>query len=182
MKKFFTGAGDNGTTGLLGEGRVRKNDHRMETLGTLDELSAFLGSARSLSTGRLAEVIKLIQVQIYGMMAELAATNENQEKYRKINEESINNLEIWISEFSTDLDPLNGFIVPGDNQISASLSIARTICRRGERRAIDLFDEKVFSNSDILKYLNRLSSLLFVMEVKEASKSHGRPTAAKVTR
>ena len=153
----------------------------METLGTLDELSAFLGAARSLSTGRLAEVIKLIQVQIYEMMAELAATNENQEEYRKIDEKSVNDLETWIAEFSTDLDPLNGFIVPGDNQLSASLSIARTICRRGERRAVELFDEKILRNTNILKYLNRLSSLLFVMEVNEASKSHGRPTSAKVT-
>lgn len=180
MKKFYTGAGDNGTTGLLGEGRVRKNDLRMETLGTLDELSAFLGYARSMSAGRLAEVIKLIQIQIYGMMAELAATSENQEKYRNIDEKSIDDLEKWISEFSNGVDSPNGFIVPGDTSLSASLSIARTVCRRGERRAVDLFDEKVFSNSNILRYLNRLSSLLFVMEVKEASKSHGRPTAAKV--
>ncbi len=179
MKKFFTGTGDDGTTGLLGEGRVKKNDLRMETLGSLDELSAFLGLARSLDQTAFNGFIKQIQIQIYGMMAEIAATKENQLAYRKIDENSITKLENKITEISSGLKNPNGFILPGDTQLSATYSIARTVCRRCERRVVELFDKNDFSNENIKKYLNRLSSLLYVMEVFEASRSQGSPTPAK---
>jgi cob(I)alamin adenosyltransferase len=180
MMKFYTCKGDDGTTGLLGDGRVKKNDLRMETLGTLDELSAFLGLARSLGKNAFNGFIKNIQIRIYEIMSELAATKENQLTYRKITESSIEEVENKITEFSSELKSINGFILPGDSQLSASLSIARTVCRRCERRVVELFDEGVFSNENIKKYLNRLSSLLYVMEVFEASKSQGTPTPAKV--
>jgi cob(I)alamin adenosyltransferase len=179
MKRFFTGTGDDGTTGLLGEGRVKKNDLRMETLGSLDELSAFLGLARSLDQNAFGELVKEIQIQIYGLMAELAATKENQPTYRKIDDNSIKKLENKISEISSGMKSPNGFILPGDSQFAASLSIARTVCRRCERRVVELFDKNDFSNENIKKYLNRLSSLLYVMEVFEASRSQGSPTPAK---
>lgn len=179
MKKFFTGKGDDGTTGLLGDSRVKKNDLRMEVLGSLDELSAFLGFARSLDQAAFDGAIKQIQVQIYGMMAELAATKENQLTYRKITDNSINELENKISQISSEVNNIDGFILPGDSQLAASLSIARTVCRRCERRVVELFDKKVFDNENIIKYLNRLSSLLYVMEVFEASKGQGTPTPAK---
>jgi cob(I)alamin adenosyltransferase len=179
MKKFFTGKGDDGTTGLLGEGRVKKNDLRMETLGSLDELSAFLGFAKSLDPAAFDGVIKQIQIEIYAMMAELAATKENQLTYRKINDNSIKELEKKITQISSGMAKLNGFILPGDSQFAASLSIARTVCRRCERRVVELFDKNVYSNENIKKYLNRLSSLLYVMEVFEASKIQGTPTPAK---
>lgn len=179
MTKFYTGKGDDGTTGLLGEGRVKKNDLRMETLGSLDELSAFLGFARSLHPTAFDGVIKQIQIQIYEMMAELAATKDNQQTYRKITEKSIKELEKKISQFSNLVNNINGFILPGDSQLSASLSISRTVCRRCERRVVELFDNGIFSNENIKTYLNRLSSLLYVMEVFEASKSQGTPTPAK---
>jgi len=179
MPKFFTGKGDDGTTGLLGDGRVKKNDLRMETLGTLDELSASLGLVRSLDQNAFDGFIKHVQIQIYKMMAELAATKENQLKYRKIDENSIRELEKKIDEISNRMESPGGFIVPGDGQLAATLSIARTICRRCERRVVELYDQNVFSNLDIMKYLNRLSSLLYVMEVFEASKYQGTPTPAK---
>jgi cob(I)alamin adenosyltransferase len=179
MPKYFTGNGDDGTTGLLGEGRVKKFDVRMETLGTIDELSAFLGLARSLSRGDECEILKKIQATLYEMMAELAATEENQTKYRKIGEDHIQFLEKYIEELSKIVKSPRGFILPGDTREAASLSVARTVCRRAERRVVELVDEGIVTNKFLQAYLNRLSSLLFVMEVKAASEGNGTPTAAR---
>ena len=97
MAKYFTGKGDDGTTGLLGEGRVKKFDLRMETLGTLDELSAVLGLARSICESDISALIKKIQGHLYEIMSEIAATKENQPQYRKINESHIGYLKSqWI--------------------------------------------------------------------------------------
>ncbi len=179
MKKYYTGAGDDGDTGLLGEGRVKKYDSRMETLGTLDELSAFLGTARSLCYDSNKETIKKIQVQLYQLMSEIAATRENQVKYRKISDATVRKLEIIIDKLSEGLPPSTGFIIPGDTQPAAAFSIARAVCRRAERRVVELFDAKIIENNNLLKYLNRLSSVLYVMELKEASSITGEPTQAK---
>ncbi len=176
MTKYFTGTGDDGTTGLLGEGRVKKSDPRMEALGTLDELSAFLGFARSQCQAPLSEMIKKIQTSLYEMMAEVAATTENQERYRKISADSITQLEKLIEQHSGDLSSLKNFILPGDTRLSASFSMARVVCRRAERRVVELLDGHVITNRWVATYLNRLSSLLYVLEVKEASRAEGSPS------
>jgi cob(I)alamin adenosyltransferase len=180
MKNLFTRKGDNGTTGLLGEGRVKKNDRRMEALGTIDELSANLGAARSLLQNlHQQDIIKRIQVHLYEMMAEIAATKENQPRYRKITKESINELESQIDDLSTVLPEIKDFILPGDSNISAAYSISRTVCRRAERRVVEIFDERMIENEQIPAYLNRLSSLLFVLEIKTAMETKQNPTTAK---
>ena len=179
MAKYFTGLGDDGTTGLLGEGRVKKYDARMETLGTLDELSAVLGLARSSSQSDISELIKKIQVHLYEIMSEVAATKENQPHYRKIDASHVDFLEKTIELMSEGMNPLQGFILPGDTQGSAILSMSRAVCRRAERRVVELLDNRIIENTLLSIYLNRLSSLLFVLEVKESSSGKENPTMAR---
>ncbi len=171
MPRFFTATGDDGTTGLLGEGRVKKYDIRMEALGTLDELSAALGMARSISLKVFGVVLKEIQVELYKMMAEVAATDDQQTRFRQITHKNVEVLEQRIQEFSVGLADPKGFILPGDTQASAAISVARAIARRAERRVAELLDSKVIQNDQLVKFLNRLSSLLFVMELKEINES-----------
>ncbi len=171
MARFFTAKGDDGTTGLLGVGRVKKFDPRMETLGTLDELSAALGMARSISLKTTSVVLKAIQVDLYKIMAEVAATDDQQAHFRQITYKNIEVLESLIQEFSHGIADPKGFILPGDTQASASISVARAIARRAERRVAELLDTKVIENDQLVRFLNRLSSLLFVMELKEVAES-----------
>lgn len=181
MKKFYTRTGDNGTTGLLGEGRVDKFDLRMEALGTLDELSSALGMARSqLQFDPYQEKIINLQRKLYLLMSEVAASPENVDKFKRITPESIEELESDIDRISMEVDIPGGFIIPGETMASACVALARTITRRAERRIAELFIRGELKNEQVLRYVNRLSSLLFVMELdliqKEAAK---KPTMAK---
>lgn len=162
---FFTGKGDDGTTGMLGEGRVQKYDRRMEALGALDEANAALGLARSLM-GELPETALVLEIQrqLYQLMAEIAATPENAARFRKIDEESVLKLENQITALSKRIVMPSEFIVPGDLTASAAFSLARTVVRRAERRVVELVDCGMVPNRLLMAFLNRLSSLLFVLE------------------
>lgn len=167
MKKFYTRTGDDGKTGLLGEGRVEKFDLRMEALGTLDELSATLGLARSFQTDPvIVQRIVDIQRKLYELMAEVAATPENAGKFAKIDSDSLLRLEEEIDRISMLVDIPEGFIVPGESTGSAAMAVARTITRRAERRVAELLRRGDLQNHYLLHYLNRLSSLFFVMELE----------------
>ncbi len=167
MNKFYTRTGDNGSTGILGEGRVMKFDLRMETLGTLDEVSAALGMMRSVLISENHQIhIIAIQRRLYELMAEVAASPENAPKFRKVDGESIVELERLIDEYSKTIDVPQGFIIPGDTQASATADLARTITRRAERRTAELINRGDISNINILGFLNRLSSFLYVLEIK----------------
>lgn len=181
MARFYTRTGDDGTTGILGEGRVKKFDLRMETLGTLDELSAALGMARSLlpSENHQTEIVD-VQRRLYELMAEVAASTENAEKFHKIEQESIIELETIIDALSATVDSPQGFILPGETPASAAISMARAIARRAERRTAELLDRGDIANIHLARYLNRLSSLLFVMEIKLIEESNKqKPRLAK---
>jgi len=181
MTRFYTRTGDDGTTGILGEERVKKFDLRMETLGTLDELSAALGVARSSlpSENDQSEIIG-IQRRLYELMAEVAASRENAEKFHKIGSDSVVELEMKIDRYSLTVETPQGFILPGETTASAAVSMARAIARRAERRTAELLDRGDITNLYILRYLNRLSSFLFVLEVKliQESNKH-KPRLAK---
>ncbi len=181
MKKFYTRAGDDGKTGILGDGRVEKFDLRMEALGTLDELSSVLGLARSLQeNAEIGERIIAIQRKLYELMAEVASSPENAGKFGKITEETVANLETLIDRISMNVDVPNGFIVPGETPASAAMAMARTITRRAERRAAELVDRGDLRNQQVLRYLNRLSSLFFVMELELIqTEARTTPTMAK---
>lgn len=181
MKKFYTRSGDDGYTSLLGNERVPKYHARPAAYGELDEATAALGLARAIT---FSEEIKqtLLQTQrdLYGLMAEIAATTENATRFRSIGEEQLQFLETKTDEISEQIVLPNQFIVPGDNQASAALSLARTIIRRAERRIVKLYHQGEIENQYILPYLNRLSSLLFVLELYEIEiNGQDRPTFAK---
>ena len=165
MSPFYTKTGDDGTTGLLGSSRVKKSDLRIEVLGTLDELSASLGLARSLSNTTVNDELKAVQVCIYQVMSEVAATDENVERFQTIGDVQIQQLEEKIEKYENASTKPSEFILPGDTAASATLSVARTIARRAERRLVELQEHQKTLRPVLLKYLNRLSSFLYILEI-----------------
>jgi cob(I)alamin adenosyltransferase len=176
MCPIYNRTGDDGTTGLLGEGRLPKYHPRVETLGVLDEASAALGLARALCKGpQTGILLKEIQHDLYIIMAEVAATPENVQRFRILDQERVQWLESQV-EAVTAVAPVPAeFILPGDSLSGAALALARTIVRHAERRAAELLDTDEIENRVILQYLNRLSSLCFALEVLENAQA-GKPT------
>lgn len=174
---FYTAKGDDGTTGLLGAGRVPKYHVRMEAVGTLDEASAALGLARAqCSAVQTLRILVEAQRDLYKLMAEVAATPENAETFRHIDEERVKWLEHETDELSNAVEIPHEFILPGDSLGGAALSLARAVIRRAERRVVELFDGEEVINPHLQRYLNRLSSLCFVLELLE-NQSAGRKTS-----
>jgi cob(I)alamin adenosyltransferase len=178
---LFTGKGDGGTTGLLGEGRVSKSDLRIETLGAIDEANAALGMARALCQSDQAKS-HLLQIQrdLYGLMGEVAATHENAARFRKIGPEHVAQLETRLVEINQDVQSTGEFIVPGDSVASAVLDLARTIVRRAERRLVELAQRGDVENPELMRYLNRLSSYCYALELLENQiAGNNKPTFAR---
>lgn len=175
MGSFYTGKGDTGKTGFLGEGRISKNSLRIEALGSVDEANAALGFARSIAIGqKTKEILLEVQKQLYALMSELSASPEESDRFDEINDDEI----LWLEEVIKDIESLvelkREFIIPGENPSSGAMSLARAIVRRAERRTIALFESKEIRKPELITYLNRLSSLVFILEVYEASLSgHG---------
>ncbi len=168
MPTFYTRKGDYGTTGLLGEGRVPKFSLIMEVIGSLDEANAALGVVRSQSCStEIRKIILQVQNHLYQVMSEVAANKENVKLFRKINSETVSWLEEETDRISLKVSIPKEFIIPGDTSGGAFLGLARTIIRRAERRVSELVSLKELENIDILRYLNRLSSLCFVLEIYE---------------
>jgi cob(I)alamin adenosyltransferase len=161
-------SGDDGSTGLLGEGRLPKYHPRVETLGVLDEASAALGLARALCKGQgSAALLEDVQRDLYTIMAEVAATPENAEQFRMMDHQRLQWLESQVEDITASAPSPTEFILPGDSLPGAALALARTIVRRAERRAAELFDAGGIENKVLLQYLNRLSSLCFALELFE---------------
>ena len=179
---YYTAKGDDGTTGLLGEGRVQKDDARIEALGSVDEASAAFGAARSFCAApESAAVILHIQRDLYGLMGELAASPENQARFRVIKSEQVKWLEDQIDALGQKVKLPREFILPGDSRPGGLLDLARAVVRRAERRVAALAFQKEIENPDLLRYLNRLSSLVFLLELWEnQTAGNSNPTLAKV--
>jgi cob(I)alamin adenosyltransferase len=174
---FYTAKGDDGTTNLLGEGRVPKYHARMEALGALDESSAALGAARAQSAlDEIRGILVDVQRDLYKLMAEVAATPANASRFRAIDKARVHWLEEHTESISQRVQLPKEFILPGDTPGGAALSLARAVVRRAERRVVLLFDEGQITNPDLQRYLNRLSSLCFVLELLE-NQSVGRATS-----
>ncbi len=181
MPKFYTQTGDDGLTGRLGEGRLPKNHILIEAIGTIDEASAALGVARvQVGAPGLGELLLQVQKDLYHIMAELSATQEHTARFRVIDTEKLSWLESEVDRYSELVAVPREFIVPGDTGPGAALALARTMVRRSERRVAELSQFEDIQNPVILPYLNRLSSLCFVLELYE-NQSHGvaGPTLAK---
>jgi cob(I)alamin adenosyltransferase len=177
---FYTAKGDDGTTGLLGEGRVPKYHARMEAVGALDEASAALGLARAQCTApQTPSILLAVQRDLYKLMAEVAAPPENAKQFHFIDETRVAWLEQQTDGISHLVEMPKEFIVPGDTLGGAALSLARAIVRRAERRVVALFDEEEVVNPDLQRYLNRLSSLCFVLELLENQHAGKKTSLAK---
>jgi len=166
MAQLFSGKGDDGSTGLLGEERVSKADLLIEVIGSLDEVNAFLGNAKSLLSDKpLQELLEEIQRDLYHLMAELANTHEARLKVPVLDESRVSFLEQNLAEISQQTTMPAGFILPGETREAAAFGLCRVIARRAERRMVELNGQQPLKNPAILRYLNRLSSLLFLLEV-----------------
>jgi cob(I)alamin adenosyltransferase len=162
--KIYTRTGDDGSTGLLGPGRVSKDAVRVEAFGSVDELNASLGRARTLDLdGWLAPELEATQVRLFHVGAELAApTPEVLGSLERVSEQDVATLEDWIDRLDAELPPLRSFVLPGGSPLGAELHLARTICRRAERRVVGLMRVEPIEPR-LVRYLNRLADLLFVM-------------------
>jgi cob(I)alamin adenosyltransferase len=181
MPSFYTRKGDDGTTGLLGEGRILKSDLRMETIGSLDEACAQLGMARSLTgNDRYCEMIVHLQRDLYRIMTEIAAVGKAADKFPKTGQAELDWLEHETDQLSEQIHLPGGFILPGDNSLAAAMDVARAVVRRAERRIVELHQNEPFSNDLILRYMNRLSSICFLLEIAFIEEDGGsKPTLAK---
>lgn len=180
MAKVTTGTGDTGFTSLLGEQRVPKYDERPESFGTVDEATSALGLARATTTdSKACDIILHMQRDLYVLMAELATPQEHlQAVGMRITEEHVAWLEKTEEELKNAVDIPNKFVIPGDSLDGAALDLARTIIRRAERMVVKLQHEGIINNPDLLRYLNRLSDVVFIL-ARYLEASQGGSTQAK---
>ncbi len=177
---FYTKTGDDGYTGLLGAGRVPKYHPRPAACGTIDEATAALGIARAFARSpRTAEILTRVQRDLYSLMAEVAATPENAARFRVIAASHVEWLEQETDSLAEGLPMPKEFILPGDSQAGAFLSLGRAIVRRAEREVARLLHMGDLENEAILRYLNRLSSLCFALELLENRAAGKDTTLAK---
>jgi cob(I)alamin adenosyltransferase len=165
--RIYTRTGDAGDTGLFGGGRVGKDDPRVEAYGDVDELNAALGLARAVEMmPRIDETLVPIQRDLFSLGALLATPDREKMRQHlekaRIDEGRVAELERAIDDGEAELEPLRAFIVPGGTPKAAALHVARTVCRRAERRVVTLARD-VELPEIVVVYLNRLSDLLFVL-------------------
>ncbi len=171
MGKIYTKTGDDGTTGLVGGTRVKKFDARLEAYGTIDELNAAVGVIRSCDIpDTISSVLIEIQNRLFNIGSRLASDEKGDKITEKlsITEAHIAFLEKAIDEIEKDLPKLRQFILPGGDLASAYCHVARTVCRRAERRILAFADSGTIQ-PEIVKYINRLSDFLFVLARKMAA-------------
>jgi cob(I)alamin adenosyltransferase len=177
LNRIYTRTGDDGTTGLASGARVPKDDLRVETYGTVDEANAAIGlaissvaisdpSADDLRV-RIVGVLRSVQHDLFDCGADLATPVEPEEKpgtLLRMLASQTQRLESIIDEFNDPLGPLTSFVLPGGSPLAAGLHLARTIVRRAERLAVSLHRaEPLTTSAETVRYLNRLSDLLFVL-------------------
>ncbi len=180
MTPFYTGTGDSGRTSYLGPGRISKASLRIETVGSVDEASAALGLAKAFAESELTrEIITHIQRQLYFLMAELSAGLDDAERFSKISENDIQWLEAQIADLEEKVVITREFILPGETIASGALALARTFVRRAERRTTALLENGDIIKPLLLTYLNRLSSLVFLLEIYEVDLAGKTPSLAK---
>lgn len=173
LNRIYTRTGDDGTTGLATGARVRKDDPAVEAYGTVDETSAALGLAVLAAPGagatgaELRPLLQRIQNDLFDLGADLAtpiSPGEQPGKALRIVATQTESLEREIDRFNERLSPLTSFVLPGGSSLGAALHLARTICRRAERLAVTLSSGRPGTvNQEAIRYLNRLSDLLFVL-------------------
>ena len=179
MANFYTGRGDAGYTDLLGA-RVPKFDPRTELIGTLDESTSQIGVARATAaSNRTRASLEAVQRDLYKMMAELAFVSDELAARYRTTEADLERIGRRTNELADEAPLARDFILPGDSLPGATLDVARTVVRRAERIAARLHHDGVLTNEHVLAYLNRLSSLLFVLGRHEDQVAGVQPKIAK---
>ena len=172
ITKVYTRTGDKGETALVGGKRVPKDSPRIDAYGTIDELNSVLGLARAFNAEKLHggnayqfldTVLRQIQDELFDLGSELATPDDfSYDGMYRVGEDEVKELERIIDECQKELEPLKSFILPGGGRIAAYLHQSRTVCRRAEREILRLSRAEPLSEWP-LKYVNRLSDLLFVL-------------------
>jgi cob(I)alamin adenosyltransferase len=167
MTKIYTRTGDDGTTQLFGGDRVGKGNARIDAYGTVDETNSIVGMARAHLEGdpgeeRLDAVLMSIQEELFVLGADLATPMDAKPVVPRITDEHVKTLEERIDTFDDELNPLKTFILPSGTVAATQLHTARTVCRRAERILVKASASTTF-NEIAMRYLNRLSDLLFVL-------------------
>ncbi len=179
--KIYTKTGDNGETSLIFGRRTQKDDLRVETYGTVDEVNASIGLAVSMlkesqkSSKDLLAILLRVQRDLFDVGRDLATPEDKRDAFW-VDESRVQLLEKVIDKLDVELEPLRQFILPGGSKAAAQLHVVRTVVRRAERLTVKLSQEQVV-NPSILHYLNRLSDLAFVMSrVVNARAGENEPT------
>ena len=165
MAKIYTRRGDDGSTGLFGGPRVRKDDLRVAAYGDVDELNSALGVAREeLPEGDLRAFVDALQSELFTLGAQLATPDASAapKEIPRLMQEQVDRLEREIDRLTGELPPMKNFILPGGSRAGAALHFCRTVCRRAERKMVELAESSPVPG-EALAYINRLSDLLFVM-------------------
>jgi cob(I)alamin adenosyltransferase len=182
LTKIYTKVGDKGSTGLANGQMVSKASARIESYGTVDELNAVVGLLRDEVLGLsgpvfvdLAEKLRVVQNELFDLGGELATPIEvlNTERQQVVDVSSITRLEREMDQFNESLEPLANFVLPGGHKANSAAHLARTVCRRAERRIVALTEEETL-REECRIYLNRLSDWFFVLS-RIISKSVGCP-------
>lgn len=167
--KIYTKTGDRGDTGLFGGGRVPKSHPRVEAYGDVDELNAVLGAVRAVEQmPRIDDILIAVQRDLFAIGALLATPDRDKMRQHldkaRVDETRVAELERAIDDGDNELEPLRAFIVPGGTPKAAALHVARTVCRRAERRVVELAEDAGTGIPPVVViYLNRLSDLLFTL-------------------
>lgn len=172
--RIYTKTGDRGETGLFGGERVPKDHVRVEAYGTIDELNAALGQARSLAPpDELERLLERIQNLLFELGAAVATPPERRNTPASVSNDDVRWFEEQIDAIERELPPLKQFIVPGGTPLAAALHVTRTICRRAERRLVALRHIEPQSLEIPIVFLNRLGDFLFVL-ARHANRIAGR--------
>ena len=171
MPKIYTKTGDEGQTGLIGGQRVCKDVPQIEAYGTVDELNSVLGVVLGLATSeklsaasksKIKSILLKIQNELFNLGCQLSKSTQAPKDLPTVTDQEVKDLEDLIDTLEKDLPPLQQFILPGGDTLSGMIHLARSICRRAERRCIGLLKETLISPTIVI-YLNRLSDTLFVL-------------------
>ena len=172
MPRYYSGRGDDGHTSLLGKQKVPKYDIRPDTYGVLDEASSAFGLSRAFAKStKTIEIIISVQRDLYLIMAEIAADPEHAEKLERLGQDRLEWIEGQITLIGDQIEMPAGFVVPGDSRSGAAIDMARTIVRRAERSIARMVHEGLLGNAVILPYVNRVSSLCFILALWENKQS-----------
>jgi cob(I)alamin adenosyltransferase len=159
LTRIYTRLGDDGETHLGDMSRVPKTHPRIEAYGTVDELNALLGVALTIPDMPYADWLRRVQNDLFDVGADISVPHDGDRARLRLAPEQTAWLEQACDEVNATLEPLKSFVLPGGSVAAAHLHVCRTVCRRAERRALAVED----ANPEVVRYLNRLSDLLFIL-------------------